>query len=267
MLRFERTDQAPDTQPQLLREALQQLQSVQLSSPQLELQLMGLTVTPAMTAELHTLAASGWGKVSLHTPEWPQNGPAPTVPLPPLHTLQLKDKLTDTLLVQLQQRLTSVQVLQVAGVALASALPAGARLPWRVIRVTGQCNLTTWPEQAELVGDGVEWELNTLGVSLTPDQVRKHTLLYVNSRERLYVAQHTCCFRSFYQLGYCLFRPCSCACSSQCCTRSVSTHCLLVCKRVCLCVFSFLVSFVCMDVCLHRWRLVRTCPQGSPRHV
>ncbi len=183
---------AVSAQPRQLRDALLQLQPIQLSCPQLELLLQGLTVTPAMTAELHTLAASGWGKVSLHTPNLPRDDRAPPVALPPLHTLQLKTTLTDTLLAQLQQRLTSVQVLQVQGVALASALPAGARLPWRVIRVVGFCELADWVRQAELVGDGVELEVNLLNVRLTPEQVR-HAAMKVHICFVLNLSSSTLC--------------------------------------------------------------------------
>ncbi len=130
-------------------------------------------MTPALAAELATLSDRGWGKVSLIEPVVPTQWPAGSPALPLLHTLELHESLDDALTAQLVQCLGSVGCLRVPSIAVQSGLPQGAAAPWRGIKVNpfACMPLGSWLCQAKVLGKETSWELESLDLSLTPEQV------------------------------------------------------------------------------------------------
>ncbi len=168
----------PDAQPSALRAALPLI--APLHTPTVQLVLTNFTLTQALAAEITAVTAAGWEKPSLQRLIWPTDLSLP-VPLPPLHTLIPNRPLDDAFFPQLVQSVSSLEQLGVWGVRLSVAhTNASARVPWRCVglqRVPGVCGIRNWLQQAERVGPGVTWTVDSLHISLTLEEVRSYTLL------------------------------------------------------------------------------------------
>ncbi len=130
---------------------------------------------PALVHGINALYAAGWHKLSLEIHEWPTVDTT-TTRLPPLQKLTIwpyeHDPFTDARLAELTECVSSVDTLRVlSSVELETPVPAGTVLPFRRLFDHDCVELAAWCEQAELLGPGVEWEVDTLDVSLTPEQV------------------------------------------------------------------------------------------------
>lgn len=162
----------PAEQPQALRDAVALL-APHVQPAACELVVQEATITPALAAELTSVAAAAqWGQLSLQHTELPAVLALPT-PLPLLHTLGIEQQLTDTLLAELQQCVSAADTLCVPGVDLQAAPRAGTRMPWRAVRVQRPVDLVKeWLPSALLMGDQVSWEVDTLEVCFTRSEVR-----------------------------------------------------------------------------------------------
>ncbi len=157
---------------QVLRDALPHVKT--LHTLGMELQLEYFTITPAFAAELAELQAAGWDKLSLGEVQWHTDVPAPPLvsPLPPLHSLNLGDNLEDTLLRDLGRWCPVLRKLDVQLMGLSGPLPEGCVVPWEVVGVGFGTSVRDWLQQSEWLGKDIEWELGTLKLSLTAEEVR-----------------------------------------------------------------------------------------------
>ncbi len=234
-------DDHPHTELNALRSATPVIHT--LYSSHVELVLSYFTMTESLAAELRALAARGWGHMSLTGLEWPSDT-ALTTRLPPLQTLGLGSRLTDARLGLMQACVSSAKALKVSGVAsLSTAIEAGVRLPWESIRLDS-CPVGELVGAAPLVGEAA-WDVGTLDIVLTKEQVCVHTHTYHPCvHARMHATLYLCLFNSSY---VCPFRT-----STRPAYNDIHTSCnhhVCVCVRVCV--------RVCVCVCVRRSTPVR----------
>ncbi len=162
---------APDEQPAALHAAFQHI-APHIHTPDIQLVLQAFTVTAALSDAVAAAAGLGFRGVSLHGVTWPVHT-ALAAPLPPLRTLDLPDALDDMLLAAVLRGVRAVDRLCVPELSLQEPLPGGTVLPWHTLCVNS-VHVSGWVRQAELLGTSTRWELDSVYMSATEDEVSMH---------------------------------------------------------------------------------------------
>ncbi len=174
-MRVHAAESTPTAQAADLRAALQVLGTLPYCR-KTEIELSGFTLTPTLAAELVSVSAQGWQRMSLFEVKWPSDA-APSMPqLSSLHSLSLATPITDTVLTQLCEWATAIDKLEFRQLSLGAPLPAGTVVPWRVasFKPRGGCSVSPAQclEWAQLLGPQRRWEHHSLIISLTAQEVR-----------------------------------------------------------------------------------------------
>ncbi len=183
------TIQLAATQPAALTEALPAF--TPFKTPDTELAVTGVVATAGWAAALRAAHQAGWCKLTLMYPRMNPDShryhsedqmPDPIPPrFPPLHKIDLYEyfnsnyQLRHGVLAYMAQCLTSLDVLCCGPVRLEA--PVVGPVPIGTVRSTGTMTLRQWLRQVEMVGEGVGWELKSLHVHLTENEVSVHLLV------------------------------------------------------------------------------------------
>ncbi len=165
------TSCAPDTQLSELQAALQVLEPLQYCHGT-HVELQNFTLTPTLAAELVSVSAQGWCRLSLTDVTWPSGAVHSTPKLPPLRVFHFQRPLTDPVVAKLCQQLSTVDTLLVDTLSITAPLPQGLVAPWRVVTdgdMWRDENVADWARQARLLGSS--WVLNKLCIGLSLEQV------------------------------------------------------------------------------------------------
>ncbi len=193
-------------QPQALHTALPLI--THLHTPGIQLELSHFTMSDALAAEVSAAHAAGWDKISFYQSYWrPVRHIAPR--LPPLHTLNLCEALTDELLSTLHGCVTAVDTLRVMDSRLTHDVPAGTVLPWRVTWVKDieervqDLSLVRFLRQVRHMGaDTTTWALDDFDISFDTEQVSVYDCtMHVGEHGRLPCNQHACTHHAHKHVG------------------------------------------------------------------
>ncbi len=179
----------PNEQPAALSYALSHLTHIQ--TPELQVKVQRLTMTPALAACLADAHAAGWQNICLEAVNWPAADapaqlapaaptrqpsqtppPALTTPLPPLQSCVSDEPLTDTRLAALLRWVTAAGILHVPKLQLQAPLPAGAAVPWKALLVGAPVELSVLVQHAALLQQCERVSVGELHVAIGTHEVR-----------------------------------------------------------------------------------------------
>ncbi len=230
------TIQLTATEPAALTDALPAF--TPFKTPDTELVITGVVATAGWAVALSAAHQAGWSKLSLkqprispgYTPFHPEEQvPDRTPPrFPPLHKLDIYHYVNFDVPIGHQrfaymaQCLTSLDVLCCGPVRLEA--PVAGPVPIGMVRSTGTMTLRQWLRQVEMVGEGVGWELNSLHVHLTEQEVS--VLVIVSARRIGNVCMHICMGTACACMG--ILRH---ACAANSCPHVSSLHVVCLCMQ------------------------------------